>query len=329
VNLDPGTALAAIGLANRAPSVHNSQPWRWRIGPSTIHLFADPGRALPGTDPAGRDLRISCGAALHHLRVALLAAGLGTRVHRLPDPAHPTHLAALEVHRAEPTSDVLALAGAIERRRSDRRVFSTWPVPEEHRSEIVHAAADEGADLHLVVSARELRTLAFLAEHAAVQQALLPEAVQETAAWTGHRRGSESGVPAANVPAAPAGTIPVRHMAAAEQAQSPLGRGESDGTVVALLATATDSAAHQVRAGEALSAVLLTATRLGLATDPISQPLELEDTRAELRRVCLGNRAEPHVLVRLGWAPVSAAPVPTTGRRPVADTVDAYDAAWP
>src|SRR6478735_1690911 len=91
--LDRTTARAAVALANRAPSVHNSQPWRWRIGPTTLHLFADPARALPATDPDGRDLRISCGAALNHLRVALLAAGWDTRVHRLPDPALSLHLA--------------------------------------------------------------------------------------------------------------------------------------------------------------------------------------------------------------------------------------------
>lgn len=64
--LDRSTARAAIGLVNRAPSGHNSKPWRWRIGASSVHLFADPERALPATDPEGRDLRISCGAALHH-----------------------------------------------------------------------------------------------------------------------------------------------------------------------------------------------------------------------------------------------------------------------
>ncbi len=329
MNLDRGTALAAIGLANRAPSVHNSQPWRWRLGPSTIHLFADLDRVLPGTDPEGRDLRLSCGAALHHLRVGLLAAGLGTRVHRLPDPGHPTHLAAVEVHRAEPTADDLALAAAIDRRHSDRRLFSTWPVPAEFRVELGRVATDQGATLHVVESARELRTVGFLVEHAAVQQALLPDAVREAAAWTGRRHGAESGVPAANVPAAPAGTIPVRHAAGAEQEQSRLGRDESDGTVVALLATAADSPVEQLRAGEALSAVLLTATRLGLATDPISQPFEIEDTRLELRRVCLDDRAEPQVLVRFGWAPPSASPVPPTGRRPVTETIDAFDAAWP
>src|SRR3954470_13566458 len=138
-HLDTTTARAAVALANRAPSVHNSQPWRWRIGPSSIQLFADPERALPATDPDGRDLRISCGAALHHLRVALLAAGVGSTVHRLPDPAHPLHLAAVETHSGEPDADARALAAAIDARRSDRRVFSTWPVPEVLLGELVDA----------------------------------------------------------------------------------------------------------------------------------------------------------------------------------------------
>jgi hypothetical protein len=130
-HLDRTTARAVIALANRAPSVHNSQPWRWRVESSSIDLFADPDRALPATDPDSRDLRLSCGAALHHLRVALLAAGLGATVHRLPDPANPMHLAAVETHSGRPSPDDLALARAIENRRSDRRVFSSWPVPPE------------------------------------------------------------------------------------------------------------------------------------------------------------------------------------------------------
>ena len=74
-------------MATRAPSIHNSQPWLWRMGPHGLELHADPTRRLPRTDPVGRDQVISCGAALHHLLVALAANGQGARVHRLPDPA--------------------------------------------------------------------------------------------------------------------------------------------------------------------------------------------------------------------------------------------------
>jgi Nitroreductase family len=327
--LDRSTTRAAIALANRAPSVHNSQPWRWRLGPSSVHLFADPGRALPATDPEGRDLRISCGAALHHLRVALLAAGWDARVHRLPDPARPLHLAALELRRAEPDADDLALAAAIEARRSDRRLFSTWPVPGELLDDLVGAAAGQGALLRVLVRGGEWQAVTELAERAAVVQALTPELAQETAVWTGRGREAVEGVPAANVPADPDGSVPVRHFAAGTQAQSRLGTRESDGTMLAVLATEQDSPLAQLQAGEAASAVLLAATHLGLATDPISQPLEVPEIRAELRTRLFGDRAQPQLLLRLGWAPVSASPVPSTGRRPVDETIDPLDTAWP
>src|SRR2546423_10352783 len=92
------TVRGPIALATRAPSVHNTQPWRWLLGDSTIHLTADVSRQLPATDPDGRDLLISCGAALHHLHIALAALGWAGELHRIPNPADPTHLAAVEPH---------------------------------------------------------------------------------------------------------------------------------------------------------------------------------------------------------------------------------------
>ena len=328
-HLDLATARAAIAMANRAPSVHNSQPWRWRIGPSSIHLFADRDRALPATDPDGRGLLLSCGAALHHLRVALLASGLGSDVHRLPDPAHDTHLAAVEVRPRRPGPEDLALATAIENRRSDRRMFSSWPVPDTLLEWLGRAAAAEGATFGVLALESERLAVARLVERAAVAQALTPDLPQEIAEWTGRIRGAAEGVPAANVPAQRAGTVPVRHFAAGEQDQIRLGRDESDGTVLAVLSTDADDREAWLRAGEALSAVLLTATRIGLASDPISQPLEVAETRAELPAALHLGAAHPQVLLRLGWAPMGEAAVPRSGRRPVEDTIDAFDSPWP
>ena len=67
-------ALAqAARTAGLAPSIHNTQPWRWRVDGSTLDLRAERSRQLAITDPVGRMLAISCGAALHHVRVALAA----------------------------------------------------------------------------------------------------------------------------------------------------------------------------------------------------------------------------------------------------------------
>src|SRR6185295_13753413 len=110
---DEKTVRSAIALAIRAPSVHNSQPWRWRVGDSSLHLYADWSRHLPATDPDGRDLVVSCGASLHHLRVALAALGWDTVVHRVPNPAEPDHLAAVELVERRPRPEDIPLAAAI------------------------------------------------------------------------------------------------------------------------------------------------------------------------------------------------------------------------
>ena len=68
----PADLAEAVERALRAPSVHNTQPWLWRINPRVIELHADWTRHLAATDPDRRDVLLSCGAALHHLQVALV-----------------------------------------------------------------------------------------------------------------------------------------------------------------------------------------------------------------------------------------------------------------
>ncbi len=131
---DSETIRSALSLAVRAPpSVHNSQPWQWRLADHGVHLYANPELLLPSTDPPdGRDLMLSCGgAALNHCVVALAALGWQSKVHRFPPnpPAEPNHLAALDLHSYPAAELDVALAAAIPRRRTDRRHYSSWPVP--------------------------------------------------------------------------------------------------------------------------------------------------------------------------------------------------------
>ena len=79
----------AVGLACRAPSLHNSQPWRWVADGPVLQLFADPARIGRSTDSTGREVIISCGAVLDHLRVAMAAAGWQANVDRFPNPEQP------------------------------------------------------------------------------------------------------------------------------------------------------------------------------------------------------------------------------------------------
>jgi len=121
---DRKVILDAVTLACRAPSLHNSQPWRW-IADGALHLFADRTRLVPATDSSGREMILSCGAVLDHLRVAIAAAGWDTTIARFPDPTQPDHVAAVEFDPLPIVGDTQrARADAIHRRRTDRLPFA-------------------------------------------------------------------------------------------------------------------------------------------------------------------------------------------------------------
>lgn len=305
------TVQAAVALAARAPSVHNTQPWRWRITSRSVHLYADRKRWLQATDPDGRDLVMSCGAVLHHLRVALAAAGVRATVHRLPNPAEPDHLAALELSPGSAADADYALVAALERRHTDRRPFTDWPVPDAVVGELVAIAAEQGVVLRPVAAeAGRARLMGAIAEAERIQREDAGYRT-ELALWSGRRAGPD-GVPAVATEGAAAG---VRRFDG-----TPDG-GAADGATLLVIGTASDDVLSWLRAGEATSAVLLKATTAGLASSPLSQPLEVGSTRAVLRDDVLGGTVSPQMVLRVGWPSGAAGGTPRTPRRPVEETI--------
>ncbi|RJQ87257.1 Acg family FMN-binding oxidoreductase [Amycolatopsis panacis] len=325
---DDYTVKTAIAMAIRAPSVHNSQPWRWAVGAQSLHLYTDPSRQLSRTDPDGRDLLLSCGAALHHARIAFAALGWRAEVHRLPNGSDPDHLAALELHRHEPSQDEIALAAAIPRRRTDRRRHSSWEVPRRHLETIAEDAAGEGVVLRVAEDA-ERYYLAEAIVAAARQHDADPAYRTELAAWSG-RHAAPDGVPARNAPAPDRtpGALPDRPFSDPRLREAPGAAGEDDETVLVVLGTASDDRLSRLRAGEATSAVLLSATRFGLASCPLTEPLEIPDVRREVRQQVLGG-VFPQMVLRLGWAPANADPLPATPRRAVEEVMAPLEATDP
>ncbi|ORW98074.1 Acg family FMN-binding oxidoreductase [Mycolicibacter terrae] len=326
------TVRTVLQLATRAPSVHNSQPWHWRVQTATqqprLELFADPDLHLDRVDPDGRGLILSCGAALHHCVVALAAMGWRCKVHRLPDPARPDHLASVELCGPDPDGlpeqlDV-ALAAAIPRRRTDRRIFSGWPVAAADIALMGARAARAGVMLRRIDALDRL--------NAVVAQAVFEhrtdyEYLAELSRWSGRYR-SVAGVPARSVPAPEAGApIPGRLFADPALVQPPGAVPAEERAVMLALGTEDDDRLAQLRAGEATSVVLLTATALGLASCPVTEPLEIAETRAAVRRDVFGTSGYPQMLLRVGWAPINADPLPATPRRFLDDTVEWLPAA--
>ena len=200
---DVETVRSAMMLAARAPSVHNSQPWLWRVGDHSLHLYANRDLHLPQIDPDARDLMLSCGATLNHCQVAFAALGWQSKVRRFPNPADPNHLAVIELHRF-PASEVdVALAAAIPRRRTDRRHYTSWTVPQGDISMMGARAARAGVMLRRVDALTSLRRLIV---EAARRHNTDYEYLTELSTWSG-RYASIAGVPARSTPEYPIRTL--------------------------------------------------------------------------------------------------------------------------
>ena len=316
---DRDTVRRALARANRAPSVHNSQPWLWRVGVDSLHLYADPTRHLPRTDPDRRDLLLSCGAALNHCTVALAAEGWRAKVDRLPDATDPDHLAAITLTAQRPDDLDVTLAAAITRRRSDRRTYSSWPVPWGDIALMGSRAARAGVMLRQV---DEIPRLNAIVAESVPRHSLDGAYLAELTAWSG-RHGSVAGVPARNTPDPdPAAPIPSRMFAGPMLRQPSQAPAVEDNAVVVVLGTEDDDDLARLRAGEATSLVLLSATAIGLASCPVTEPLEIAETRHLVGDDVFGRSGHPQMMVRIGWAPVNADPLPATPRRPLSDVVD-------
>jgi len=320
---------AILERACRAPSVHNTQPWRWEVSDDDVRLRADPSRRLPVIDPDGRDLMISCGAALHHLQVAAAGLGWSARVTRFPDPSDHGLLAVARLRPSRVSSEQRALLGAIERRRTDRRRFSSWPVPPQWLRRLAGVGSGWGSQVLPVESPGVRSELELLTRRAARIQNVDDGYVRELTTWAG--TSGPDGIPARSLPAggvASAGTAPQGILVDRLNRAFPAGtmsdpaedlEPSQDGML--LVCTSSDDAVSRLRAGEALSAVWLTATLDNVAVVPLSQALEVDETRRELTSEVLGDLAYPQILIRIGWPVLDRDPLPPTPRRPLDETV--------
>lgn len=312
----PESVRAAVELACRAPSLHNTQPWKWVFDGVVLHLYSDPARLLPETDPFGRQLLLSCGAVLDHLKVALAVRGWRALVVRFPDPTRLDHLAAITFTPARfVTMAEHFLAEAIERRRTDRSPFNPPPGWAEFQPQIAELLEDYAA------------TAAFLPQDS---RGSLAQASRMTAArrrydsmyraelrwWTGHS-AQVDGVPSSVIATSDDyARVPLGRVFPGGGTMSAEAAPDIDASALVVLGTEGDHPMDCLRCGEALSAVLLAATVAGYSTCTLTHLTELPASRAVV--AALAPECDvPQVVIRVGATVDDPAERPRTARRDV------------
>jgi hypothetical protein len=311
-------AEAAIG-ALRAPSILNTQPWRWRFGRDHIELWADRGRQLTALDSDGRLLMLSCGTALDHAVAVLHAAQYSVNVERLPMGERPDLVARIRCGAQRPAKPVDSERyGAIYYRRTDRRPFTDVAPSDEDLDALRAAAERHGAHLHVLPPAGVL-TLAAVADRAGRIVRADDNLRSDLMDWTYRPGGAGDGISPRTV--APAGrrTVVPRDFGFKAPDRPTTSGAEDKGTVYAVLFTDTDDRVDWLRAGEALSDVWLTLTSRSLAASPISEVVELPASRQQVRELLAGV-GYPAIAMRIGVPAPTAAPPPSP-RREASDVI--------
>lgn len=318
--VDNDVLRAAVQLACRAPSLHNSQPWQWIAEGASLRLYVDHSRILYSTDKSGREALISCGAVLDHLRVAMAAAGWAADVDRLPDPNNLDLLASFEFRPMKLVADEdRRRADAILHRRTDRLPFAAlenW----ESLEPVLRDAVD-ARRVHLDVVAKELRPELARASRLTESLRFYDSSYHdELYWWTGHFENSD-GIPRSSLLSADENdrvdigrVFPV---SAHDKRAAGFGQDES---LVLVLSTDEETRADALRCGEALSAVLLECTSAGKATCPLTQLTELWSSR-DLIGTLTGRAAMQQIVIRVGEALAHGEVPAMTPRRPIGDVL--------
>ncbi len=319
--LDTRVLQKAVQLACRAPSMHNSQPWRWVAEGEVLRLFVDRHRTVPGTDRSGREAIISCGAVLDHLRVAMLAAGWDSVIERFPNPNDPDHLASIEFHPVEHVTDAQCdRADAILQRRTDRLPLGRptfWDLFEP----VLRSTFDDS-----------LATLDVLSDDARprlVEASQLTEALRrddstyhaELEWWTSPFVVDEGVPPGALASDRERHRVDVGRDFPIRSHEDRRPEVKVDWSIILVLSTPEDTRTDVLRCGEVLSTVLLECTMAGMATCTLTHLIEVDESR-DIVRSLIEQRGQPQVLIRAGIAPpMEHLPAPTP-RRALADVLE-------
>ncbi|MCV7099010.1 Acg family FMN-binding oxidoreductase [Mycobacterium palustre] len=306
----------AVLLACRAPSIHNSQPWRWVAEGGRLRLYVDRYRVVPGADDSGREAIISCGAVLDHLRVAMLAAGWRARIVRFPNPNDRDNLASIEFSPVDHVTDADRLrAAAILQRRTDRLPLER-PTYWDAFEPILRGTV-EGTPVTLDVLPDDVRPQLARASRRAEQVRRDDLSYHiELDWWTSPFVAAEGVPPSAlasdnEYPRVDVGReFPVR----GHQDRRP--EVEVDWSKILVLSTPEDTPADALRCGEVLSTVLLECTVAGISTCTLTHLIEVDESR-EIVRGLTAQEGRPQALIRAGIAPpIEHLPAPTP-RRPL------------
>lgn len=305
---------AVIRWALLAPSIHNTQPWFYRLRGDALELCASEQHGLPTIDPQGRQLAMSCGAALFHIRLAMRHFGYLAKVELLPQRGDSLVMARVRFgDRRQPTDNEERLFDAIVSRHTHRAPFEDRPVPGALLRTLQHDVLEEGAWLWVASNPDARCGVADLIASGDRRQGAAGAFRRELAAsMRSNEDRRRDGVPGYARSLGRLASIVAPFFIRTFDWGGRRARHDRDlalhAPALVVLGTGDETPRAWLYAGQALARLLLEAAAAGVSASFLNQPIEVAELRGVLAQR-IGNGGYPQLVMRLGYGrPTRATP---------------------
>jgi hypothetical protein len=314
--------LVSFGI--KAPSGHNSQPWKFQIINNAIQIYPDRSRSLPAVDANDRELFISLGCATENVVLAAKAQGLRSQIEVLPDAA--TNTSSITIHFTEGLpADTLWLA-LIDKRQSNRSVYSGEPLTEAELKGLRSVELEAGVRATIVTDTLQKDRLIELVIAGNTVQMQDAAFKQELLSWIRFNRREAQATGdglAYNTMGNPA--IPFRAIgkliacSVLTQDRQNLHNNKllHDVSALVVFSVQDNNPCGWINLGRSFERMALVATRLGVAHSHFNQPFEVSGLQDKLKKLEFVRGNYPCLMIRLGHAKS----MPSSFRRRIEDVL--------
>lgn len=275
---DEGKMKFLLNYAILAPSSYNTQPWKFNVSGNVVDVFSDKTRWLTVADADQREFYISIGCALENLLVAADHFGYRQEVQYFPDPNKTNLVATVRFIPGGQSGDPV-LFNAILARQSNSQPYANRTVPNSDLQILKNTSRADGFELSLSSDTETKSRFRDLVVRADQTQYDNVEYKSELGYWLGQGVMGPTGIQAKIAQFA------VLFLDTGKDQARKDGDLLNSTPILGFISSRENDSTSQVKAGQFLERVWLTATALNISVQPIGQVLEVPVTKTELMKL--------------------------------------------
>ncbi len=297
-----------VTYAIKAPSGHNTQPWKFYVYDAAIEVFPDFRKTLPVVDSEHRELYISLGCAVENLCIAAREKGFqpGTTIRKKNDSLYSIYIT-LEKAQTQPHP----LFFAIEKRQTNRTEYNNHLISRDTIQMLEEMNCQPGT--HFYLHERESKMYEALSgfiykgnEIQMQNKAFKKELISWIRFNKKHVEQTQNGLTneVMGTPAIPPflGKLIVNAVLTSKNQNKTDEKHLASSSHLVLFTTENNTPNEWIELGRTLERFLLTTTNLGLANAYMNQPCEVDMLAEEILENLTENNEYPTLLLRIGYA---------------------------